>query len=428
MANKKKPRRTPKDPKLQPESAESPPEPVPADEPESVEDLAKGSSLGQLPRVISLIVLASVVLLTGILFFKVMASFLVPLFLAAVLAVIFEPLHKWSLVKLPERNYWAALLTTSIISILVLAPLTWIGWEAFHEAGALVEAINGGDSSEPTVETPPVALEEPKETETSEDEVSEPAAGYGMGETGAQVEAWIKSNISEEFSIYGLIGYAQGLLARNAVQIGLTSIEMLFGAALGLAIMIFSLYYFFADGPSILKNLMRLSPLEDKYELQLLERFATVSRAVVVATLLSALVQGLLGGIGYWFVLREGSPIFLLTVLTMLLAIVPFLGATAVWAPVAAWVFFLTPDDAGFWPGIGLAVYGFFIVSSVDNVLKPLVLSGQSNLHPLLAMLSVLGGIQFLGPIGILVGPMLVVFMQALLEMLRKEIDDLKKG
>lgn len=399
-------------------------------------------SMSQLPRVVSLIVLSAVVLLTGVLFFKVMAGFIVPLFLAAVLAVIFEPLHKWSLRKLPSKRYLAALLTTSLISLLVLAPLTWIGWEAFHETRAIVQGIqegvgqNADPVSQPEGETvaedaadEPVESSDPLEPEDLS--VATTAEEAEQMSTGAEsitqrVVSWVRAKLNIEIDVKSLLIAGRELLKNNAVQLGLGTFEALLKAGLGIAIMIFALYYFFADGPVMIKQLMRLSPLEDRYELELLERFAQVSRAVVVATLLSALVQGLLGGVGYWFVLPGGSPIFLLTMLTMLLAIVPFLGATAVWAPVAAWVFFLTPDDAGFWPGLGLAIYGFCIVSSVDNVLKPLVLSGQSNLHPLLALLSVLGGIQFLGPIGILVGPMLVVFMQALLEMLRKEIDDLK--
>jgi hypothetical protein len=70
-----------------------------------------------------------------------------------------------------------------------------------------------------------------------------------------------------------------------------------------------------------------------------------------------------------------------------------------------------------------LAAYCTVVVSGIDNVIKPLILHGQSKLHPLLALLSILGGVQVLGPVGILVGPMLVSFLQALLNMLRKELD-----
>jgi hypothetical protein len=70
-----------------------------------------------------------------------------------------------------------------------------------------------------------------------------------------------------------------------------------------------------------------------------------------------------------------------------------------------------------------LAIYCTIVVSGIDNVIKPFILHGQSKLHPLLALLSILGGVQVLGPVGILVGPMLVSFLQALLNMLRKELD-----
>jgi hypothetical protein len=75
------------------------------------------------------------------------------------------------------------------------------------------------------------------------------------------------------------------------------------------------------------------------------------------------------------------------------------------------------------WTAAILAIYCTIVVSGIDNVIKPFILHGQSKLHPLLALLSILGGVQVLGPVGILVGPMLVSFLQALLNMLRKELD-----
>jgi len=75
-----------------------------------------------------------------------------------------------------------------------------------------------------------------------------------------------------------------------------------------------------------------------------------------------------------------------------------------------------------------LAAYGAGIVSLADNVIKPMVLHGQSNLHPLLALLSVLGGVQALGPIGVLVGPMVVVFLQTLLNILQRELISIEQS
>lgn len=163
---------------------------------------------------------------------------------------------------------------------------------------------------------------------------------------------------------------------------------------------------------------IRLSPLEERYVRELVAEFDRVCRAVVVATLLSAVAQGILAGIGF-YAFGLSHSVALLMLLTMVLAMVPFSGAAAVWIPVCLYLYFYKGDT---WSAIGLTAYGTLIISTADNVIKPLVLHGQSNLHPLLALLSVIGGIQALGPVGILVGPMVVVFLQTLLKILQREL------
>lgn len=437
-----------------------------------------GSKPVGIPRVISLIVLVAVLLLIGVLFFRVMASFLVPLFLAAVLAVICTPMHDWVCRKLPRRPNLAALVTTGIISLLVLAPLSWFGWKAYVETSQVVSTLSEKENREQIIE---VVTDQAQQWEawyrekirgekgSDADSVAENTENNGenstnvssdessqddilqepLAEAADQTEDATKpigfpTNASAKAPPFDLRKSVQDSLVKvsdNIIKFGLTGVKSLFAFAFGLGVMIFALYYFLADGPAMLESLMHLSPMDDDYERELLHQFARVSRAVVLATLITAIAQGLLAGIGYYVVqflpmgLAEVQPgvearaaepihlpVFLLTVLTMLLSIVPFVGALAVWVPTVIWVSFFVPG--GFWPGIILAIYCFTIVSSADNVIKPYVLSGQSNLHPLLALLSVLGGVQLLGPIGILVGPMLVAFMQALLGMLRKELDD----
>ncbi len=433
------------DPKPEPPSDSPPAESSEAEQPGAVLDrpIPRG-----LPRVVSIIVLLAVVLLIGVLFFRVMATFLVPLFLAAVLTVVCEPLHKWALGRFNNRKQLAALVTTTLISLIVLVPTAVLGWMAYVETNRVVGiALAGDDSPEAAAVGALPAVPRDGETPTPVQPEAEGEAGTEGDEQPVgwtdQVALWVKpltdwyrNNVNADFDPAKLARDG----ARYAVQLGLVGVQTLFGFLFGMAIMIFALYYFLADGPSIIETLMHLSPLDDDYERELLTRFAQVSRAVMLATVLSAVVQGLLAGVGYYFVLDgwtpdsvaqqfEGAeeliqpPLFLLTVLTMLLAIVPFIGAAGVWVPVVAWVYFVQGDA---WAAIGMGIYGAAVVSSIDNFIKPYVLHGQSNLHPLLALLSVLGGLQLLGPIGILVGPMLVAFMQALLEMLRKELDGLR--
>lgn len=349
-----------------------------------------------LPWLVSLLMLVAVLVLTAAVFFRVMAQFLIPLFLAGVLVVVFEPIHRWVAHRVGGKNFLAAGVTTGIIFLVVLIPTMLLGLLGFLEAAPHL--------NQESVES----------------------AIAGLKDLATRADKWFADQ-DLPFSLASTLESARGDLGKyagdfiNWIPKGLKALATFL---IGVVVMTLAVFYFFLDGPAMIRSISRLLPLNDDYEIELLEKFSEVSRAVVVATVLSAVVQGVLAGIGYWFALPGGSPVVLLTVVTTALAMVPFVGALAVWAPVAAYLILQGGDF--FWPGVGLALYGALLVSTIDNVIKPVVLHGQSKLHPLLALLSILGGITVLGPVGILVGPMLVAFLQALLNMLRRELDDLE--
>jgi len=387
-----------------------------------------------MPRVVSFIVLLAIILLIGSMFFQVMVQFIVPLFLAAVLVVIFKPLHHWMLKKCGDRPRISAALTTLAIVLIVLLPITGMLIRAVTEGAELYGLYGERTSAEPAA----VVAAEPLEPALPEP-VDEPSEDLSAVHQVVEKVTISTNNLLTKFKLPTIDTatvhttfneYVHQLAAPLAVG----SVKMLVGTLFGLAIMVLTLYYFFADGPNMVAALMKLSPLDDTYEQELLDKFGDVSRAVVVAVLLSAIVQGLLAGIGYY--LAGVEAVFFLTAATAFLAMVPFVGAAAVWVPVCIVLYFYTGnmvDGVAEFPdgrptaAIMLAIFCGTVVSMSDNVVKPFVLHGQSNLHPLLALLSVIGGIQTLGPIGILVGPMLVAFLQALLNMLNKELHLLGK-
>ncbi|MFM7070767.1 MAG: AI-2E family transporter [Planctomycetota bacterium] len=186
-------------------------------------------------------------------------------------------------------------------------------------------------------------------------------------------------------------------------------------------IMIVSVFFFFADGERMTVNVMRLIPLDIRHQQELLDDFAGITRAVVTATIVAAVAQGVLAGFGFWFSGVES--VMFLVLLTIVLAMIPFVGAMSVWIPVCLWIGVV---EGRIWTALALAVYSGVVVSQVDNIIKPMILQGRSNLHPLLALLSVLGGVKALGPIGILIGPMVVVFLQTLLKILHREMTNLE--
>ena len=153
---------------------------------------------------------------------------------------------------------------------------------------------------------------------------------------GGPVRAWsIELANPSAAQLQAWQGKAFGYLQQTVVSLTGRTTAFVMSLLFGFFVLIIALYYFLVDGPNLIRAAMRLSPLDDKYEEEIVAEFARVSRAVVLATLLSAVVQAALAGIGYAVV--GVRPLFLLTVVTGLLAMVPFVGAAAVWLPVSLW-------------------------------------------------------------------------------------------
>jgi predicted PurR-regulated permease PerM len=448
-------------------------------------------------RVISLVVLSIIILVIVVLFFRVMSSFLLPLFLAAVLAVLFKPVHRRLQARFPQRKWVPAALTTAIIMLAVFLPTALVVTlaafegvslasrldaltlneslarvrgrlgldmplaEPLHEIDAslesmvqeadqpreerreavegalarinrLEEELESGDTHLPPVDLAPLreslqgvadARASSFDVEAAAREAQRRFVAVKQTLLGGPYRAWLKelANPSkEEIRQISQQAYqaAQEALPRYT---GRTT-AFLAKLVVGVIITIVAVYFFLADGPAMIETVLRLSPLDDRYERELVAEFDNVSRAVVLATLLSAAAQGLLAGFGYW--LAGLDSIFLLILLTTLLAMVPFVGAPVVWVPICLWLWLY---EGRIVAAVLLALYGALVVGMVDNLIKPWVLHGQSKLHPLLALLSVLGGVQALGPIGVLVGPMVVVFLRTLLNILHRELASLDR-
>ncbi len=485
-------------------------------------------------RIVSFGLLLTVILITGFVFFKVMAGFFLPLFMAALLVVLFHPLHVWILEKVRGREKLAALLATAVILLIVLVPFTILLFSAANESRSVIRkldpttiddkirkvrtklgldmpapqdfdtmdrvveaignqsiaqnielqreqidyditelrglsidlgtalneqgiplqwnetlAVDGQDEPAPA-ETPSAIQaawteyaqglasarqmlardlwESLPDVDTRQKQLSDARRQFNESVDqfyrfkfqvlGGPVRAWLKEFANPEPAEQkAYIEKVASWLRGKMVSFGSATTSFLARFLLGVAIMALALFSFFLDGPAMLKALKQMTPLDDEHENELIGEFEKVSRAVVMATLLSALVQGLLSGIGYYFAGMDA--VVLLMLLTGVLALVPFVGAAAVWVPCSLWLIFV---DGQLTAGVLLAIYGTVVVSMADNVIKPFILHGQSNLHPLWALLSVLGGVAALGPIGILIGPMVVVFLQTLLKILQREI------
>jgi predicted PurR-regulated permease PerM len=335
-------------------------------------------------RIVSFIVLVAILLVVGGLTFRVLADFLIPLFFALLLVIVFGPLHRWCTDRCGSQPRLAAALTTAIILLIVLAPILLILFHAVSEALVLYR-----DLDLQRLDLPAVA-----------EWIVQGGNELGLALVATDVERALATTLQEWLA-----------------PLALRTTQFAGHFLLGLFIMTVAVYYFLADGPDMIQTLTKLSPLDEKYQQELIEQFTSLARTMVLANLAAAISQGMLAGIGFYLAGLES--VYLLTVLATLMAMVPFLGTAIIWAPVCCWLYFLKGQTTA---AIFLACYGVLVVSTADNFVKPMILHGRTNLHPLLALLSVLGGVQALGPIGIFLGPMVVVLLQTLLNIFHAEM------
>jgi predicted PurR-regulated permease PerM len=174
-------------------------------------------------------------------------------------------------------------------------------------------------------------------------------------------------------------------------------------------IMIVVVFFLFVEGKGLYKEAILISPMKDAHENALALEMRNMINAVVRGSFATAVIQGILAGIIFYFLDIQGY--FVWGALTFLFSFIPIIGAAGVWVP-AAIILFLVGETKS---GIILTLYGVFVISMVDNLLKPLLMGGKNRVHPLLLFLSIMGGISLAGPVGILLGPITVaVFLAAL--------------
>ena len=302
------------------------------------------------------------------------------LVVAAVLAIIFDPLYIKILTLSRKKEWLASLFTIFIIVLIVLIPLSLLGVLVWQEAAQFYGEFtqnNGQDG----------ILIQFGEYLNAKLAMISPALSFNNTEQIIrQTASWILENTGAIFS-----GVAQFVF--------------------GLFLTIITVFYLLKDSSRISHAVTRLSPLSDEHDAVLIKRFTTTVHSVVVGTLTVALIQGLLVAIGFSIF---GVPRGLLWgAVAAIAALVPFIGTTIVVAPAVVYLFITGNIPAG----IGLLIWGATAVGMIDNFLAPKLIERGIKIHPLLILFSVLGGLAFFGPIGFLAGPLILSLLFALLEM-----------
>lgn len=232
--------------------------------------------------------------------------------------------------------------------------------------------------------------------------------------TNLELETWWNDHVVAQFPwtanlqalgeghVAAFLSGALSRLASGANNLLQGAVGSLSAAAFEIALLLIMLYFFLRDGPRFRAQIRRVSPLTRKQADDMMDQIARTMQGAVASLLLVPLVQGALATAGYWIL---GVPNALLWGgLTTLIAFVPLFGTPLVWIPICIYL----AANGHVWQSVVLAVYGAVIVSSIDNVIRPWMLKGSTNIHPLWSFLAILGGLLTFGALGLLVGPLIL--------------------
>lgn len=318
-----------------------------------------------------------------------------PLLWAALAAIMFQPLYRWMLRKLGGRRNPAAIASLGVIFFAVLVPALWLATLVVQEALVLVATLQA----------------QPLDLAASFDRV------YGMLPDVAQ-QAVDRSGWADmanvQTKLEGLLAESAGMIASQAVSIGSGALGFLLAFSVGLYVMFFLL----RDGERIGRTVLRTIPVERSISERLAQRFLGIVRATIKGSGVVGLVQGVLAGISFVIVGLESALLF--GVLTTVFALVPVIGAGAVYVPVGLWL--LVAGEA--WQGIFVLVFGFAVISSSDNVLRPILVGRDTGIPDWIILVTTLGGISFLGFSGIVLGPLVAGLFLASWSILQEQRDE----
>ena len=331
-----------------------------------------------------------VVVLLGLLtyfVYLIFAPFLAPLTWAVVLVIFFRRLHEAVRRRIANPNL-AALTSTIVLTLLFIVPMFIVFSLVANQAIAVTQRL-----------------------------VEEWRHGQGWRSMFAWVDRLPLQYLPIEIKLEDLREFA----ARNIRQWGLSIAERggtvaqnVLGVTIDVLVTLLASFYLFRDGPALMALVRALIPLDPAYR----ERLFAITENVLFASVLSsfavAAVQGSLGAAAFWVV---GIPAPIMWgILMMLAAFIPFVGAALIWGPAALYFVF-----SGDYMSAGILTFaGIFVVGTVDNILRPILISGSVELNGLLVLISVVGGIGAFGLLGIVLGPVLIAVAVGVLETQRE--------
>jgi predicted PurR-regulated permease PerM len=331
-----------------------------------------------------------IVLLIGILYacYLIFKPFLVEIIAAVILVTIFYAPYEWLVKKFKGRKNLAAFLMCVLISLLVIIPLANFMVYAAQES---VEAYSG---------------------------IVKKVNAYKWSGTALESGLIEKMNLigidSESFK--NVLVDVTKKLSDWLVSGGTSFIKGTTNFIISIFIILFTMFFFFVDGKSMLEKIMYWTPFSNKYDKMIFSKFREVSKATIISTFVTAIAEGVIGAIGFMII---GQPAFFAGIAMGFLSLLPYFGATLIWLPFGIYLLAI----GSIWQGVFLIIWGAALVGTVDNVIRAYMIKGKSSVHPIFIIFSILGGISLFGFWGIIFGPLIISIAVTILHIYEVEYE-----
>ena len=322
--------------------------------------------------------------LVSVAFVAVLLPFYGAVFWGTVLAIIFQPVQRRVEARLNQRRGWAAAITLILILLIVILPMSLLTGALVQEGTNIYKRVSDGD------------LDFGGYLQQVMDALPSFAQDL-LVRFGLDDPSGVQARISE----FAMIG--SQFLATKAFSIGQNTFQFL----ISFAIMLYLLFFLLRDGREVATAVRRAIPLGEVYKQYLLVKFTTVIKATVKGNIAVAAIQGALGGFIFWALGLQGAVLW--GVLMAVLSLLPAVGASLIWGPVA--IYFLATGAV--WQAIVLTAFGAIVIGLADNVLRPILVGKDTKLPDYVILISTLGGLALFGLNGFVIGPLIAALFIA---------------
>ncbi len=323
--------------------------------------------------------------------FELFSPYLSAIFVAALFSVMFYSVYMFFNKTFRNRKAIASMVTCILIAVMIVLPLIGVGKMVANEVSGVVSYFTDNNNQK----TVAILVEKTKNSVLGKKALSHVSQDD------------VRNSLTQAVKkVSGAIG-----------PIIKKTYNSIVNSTIWIFVMFFSLFYFFIDGKNFVSKIKYLSPLRDKHEDMLIDKFVSMARATLKGTFIIGSVQGILGGIAF-FIAGVSSPM-LWTVVMIFLSIIPALGASLIVVP--AGVIMLALGHV--WQGVFLIIMGSAI-STVDNFLRPKLVGNDTKMHGLLIFFSTIGGMSVYGIIGFIIGPIIMALAVAMWEIFAIEFKD----